>query len=747
MPRPPRRSALLFASLCTSLGAGCGPRRPPEDARAAMAKLPPVKVSSEDEYAAVRADYDVLPIGDPRRVAARAGLEAWALAEVERDLKANRAESAWDTFAHRTLALWDPAELQAPPPDAPLASTARALERAFARRGAHQETLTALAVEIALAPTDPAPRARFAQVVQWLRIDPSATVAADEDAESRCSERACGRIIEDLEAAVAVWPSPFAVAELARLYQDRPAWQHGGHHARDLADMLNERTGGSAWDLARLYLRLSQPDEALAAMRKLDGLPGDVPRLRELLERYLSAAAKPVDAVAIAAMFFRDPNDRPVAQRVCEDAARRFPQAVEPLLCVGDVAEQRELFVRAIGAFEAALERDPARRETWEALARLRQKRLMQLVSDEKTGELEAELRRVERLHDDATKRFPGQPLRITVSRAVFEVGRGYFNAGRVDDAVKFFERSQALEPSVPALEELGTIALKRGDGPRALALLERAQLLAAASDRRSFLYWRAQLGRLEGDAQELRGDAAAAEKARRQAAADFELLLKSQDVRSGEDAAELLIERGKALYDLGERDEAIAELEKAIDAAPDRGATYADVLAFLVPRGEREEALDAYHRALGRSEVSEYLKVYCTLWILDLDRRASEPEDPLARAFLDGVDGGKWYHALARWATGRETEKDLDAQAQNASNRAEAWFYEAMRRLEDGKLDEARALWRKVVDTQMMAFFEYDMASYYLRRGAHARPEPSTRRAGTEVKVTPPPRIPDGSI
>ena len=56
----------------------------------------------------------------------------------------------------------------------------------------------------------------------------------------------------------------------------------------------------------------------------------------------------------------------------------------------------------------------------------------------------------------------------------------------------------------------------------------------------------------------------------------------------------------------------------------PDLGNTYADVIAFLVPRGELEEALDAYHRALGRSEVIDYLKVYCSLWIIDLAHRAS---------------------------------------------------------------------------------------------------------------------------
>ena len=41
------------------------------------------------------------------------------------------------------------------------------------------------------------------------------------------------------------------------------------------------------------------------------------------------------------------------------------------------------------------------------------------------------------------------------------------------------------------------------------------------------------------------------------------------------------------------------------------------------------------------------------------------------------------------------------------------------MRGLGTGKRDEARALWRKVVDTRLMAFFEFDMATYYLKHPA----------------------------
>ena len=65
-----------------------------------------------------------------------------------------------------------------------------------------------------------------------------------------------------------------------------------------------------------------------------------------------------------------------------------------------------------------------------------------------------------------------------------------------------------------------------------------------------------------------------------------------------------------------------------------------------------------------------------------------------------------------------------LLAKADSSGKRAEAYFYEAMRRLSSGKREEAHDLWSKVVETKMMSFFEFEMASRYLRTGAPVRPE-----------------------
>jgi len=127
-------------------------------------------------------------------------------------------------------------------------------------------------------------------------------------------------------------------------------------------------------------------------------------------------------------------------------------------------------------------------------------------------------------------------------------------------------------------------------------------------------------------------------------------------------------------------------------------------------------------------------VKVYASLWIVDLTRRGSSAPDAGALAYLRTIAGRKillrppraaaWYTELARYAVGQMDYPTLLTKADTSGKRAEAYFYEAMRRLSSGKREEAHDLWSKVVETKMMSFFEFEMASRYLRTGAPARPE-----------------------
>jgi tetratricopeptide (TPR) repeat protein len=736
------RRFLLIASLAACATGQSGSTARP--AQPAPGKAPATAIKSEEDYAASRAEFDALEAGTPERATHRQSLEGYLLGRAERALDGSHLDDAFEEL-RQALTLWDAEELSKKPTDAALCATAKRLERAFRPRGAHQQVITALAAEEALCGGDAG--ARLQEVAGWLR-----NAADGTDGDGR------DRVQEDLETVVRLWPSPFVVHELTRLYlepikpdAEAQAVARRLRHGADLRELLAGGGGkaSSAYDLARLYLRISQPKQALDALNQLPG-DGD-PQLKSLLTHLVSDKAKPDDVIALAKYFASQRgDDRDVSARICRDGARRFTQSPEPRLCAGELAYTLDQLMVALRNFEEAVRLEPERRDSWEALAKLYQKRLFQLVGDENLNlaELEKQLQRVEQFYADAQKRFPEKPMKPSMAGALFEVGRGYYNVGRVNDAVRFLERSISMEPAAPALEQLGQIRLKKGAGREAAALFEKAMSLPK-ENRPEELYWRAKLRRELGDAFESIDDAHGSEAARKSALADWDVFLGFGI--EPDFAAEAWIEKAKLLYQLGERDDAIAAFEKAIDAMPDRGNTYADVIAFLVPRGELEESLDAYHRALGRNEVTDYLKVYCSLWIIDLARRAGQPEDPLAAAYLSSTDGAKWFDDLARWATGRETDAMLVSHADGPARKAEASFYRAMRAATDGRAADAKALWHEVLGTDMMAFFEYDMAAYYLKHGsAPAQPvlksKPGEKPPARRQQQPQQPQ-PDGSI
>lgn len=731
------------------LGAGCAPRgvRPDAKLRPALSATPTLKVSSEDEYNAARADYDALAVDSPERPGRRAGLQKWLLSQIDHALAGGHLEDAHDDFK-QALTLYDADELRGKLRDPALLDAAERLERAFRKRGAHEEVITALAVQVAIVDDERAVRDRYAQVTAWLRS--GGVPGGPEDQAAAIDGRE--RVVEDLEAVARVWPSAFVVDQLSALLLERAGgesqiglFNRKLRRGADLRALLNPGTQISpSYELARLYLRVSRPDEALAHLKRLAGSPGDDPQVRTLVEKYAAPAAQPGDAVLLANLFAQPGrDDRDVSVRICKDASRRFPKAPEPRLCTGKFAITQNQLVVALKSFEEAVDLDPSRYETWEALAKLYQARLFQVVNDEnlKVADLEKELRRVETFHTDAQRRFPDRTIRPSMPDALFEVSRGYYNVGRIDEAVKYLERTLQLQPSTAGYELYGQIKLKRGQPKEAIALFEKAASIPR-QDKGEQLWWRAKVRRQLADAQEAAGDLQDAEATRKATLSDWDVLIGYG--LTPEANAEAHLEKGKLLYLLGDREGSLDNMRKSIDAAPHRQSTYADSIAFLVPRGELEEALDAYHRALGRDEreVSDYIKVYCSLWVLDLARRAGEPEDPLALAYLKSADGAKWYHSLARWATGRETETEVQPRVDTPARRAEWSFYRAMRALRESKLDEAKRLWQDVLDTDMMAFFEYDMAAHYLKRGG----APSQPVLKSKLREAPKPKPPAGS-
>ena len=742
-------------------------------------------VTSDEDAERARQEVDALDEADPARRGRRQAIINYYARAAQASLDQGHPDEAYASFTS-ALALFDPSELQDPshPPAASeLLPIAQQIDRAYSKRGAHTEAVVALMVQRTLRAGDPQLQLRYAQLERWMtglsdgvqnlmrgRGRSLAALLADPPAT----------LESDLAAAYRLWPSVVTRAELLKIYRQEAADQNSGTRRtpKDFLQSLSstmKRKGslvnGPAWKIARLYLRASQAPEAVAEIKRLGKLSPEEGKILALLEETLGSAPvstgdagegdRLLGAVQLAMAVAQNPEDADVGLQMCRDVAQRAPRLVAAHLCTAEIGITLERKSLAMRALERAKTLVPTERGIWEKLGLLYVDRLSDLVSDERTTELESALREIEAYYARMSKQFPGagtaEDLGSTgLAVALAEVGRGYYNAGRIDDTLRYLERSIALQANASALELLGTIQLRRGQLNQAVATLERAravQMSAPQGDPALKAFFGARVGRLIADALDQQPDAGGprtAAEVRRLSIKTFDGLISSNRLPP-ERLAEAELERGKLLYQAGERDPALEAFQRASDALPENdehgrgpGQLYADLIAFLVQRGELDEAIDMYHRSLGRGRLIEALKVYCSMWLADLLQRAGQPPDPLATNFLQSVQGTKWHADLARWASGTLTEAALLQRADTPGKQAEANFYLGLSSLRAGNKAAAEARFRKVVASNMMGFFEYEMATAYLKRGAPAQPV-------LKSKAAPPARTgkapPPGSI
>ena len=713
------KRALLFLVAVSALSCGGATSSSTADV---LRGLPPrhdpaFDLSDDDDLGRARGLYDALPIDAPERDAKRKELVAAYLAKIE-----HSADSRDDQFRRfrELISLWDARELadpQKPAPDLELvAPQAEARFKDASTTGLDVQAVTALAV---LAAARPDRRAEYEKTLKDIVAYTNDLAVAEAGPGAERSQA-----IEALESVTQIFPSRWASDKLIELYQARQASIvkaiAGGAKADVVGAHKDPGVVRPVWNLTRAYAHMRRLADAADVVDKLAGQFGDEPELRKRLRAAIAADAKGSDILALMAAYLPtrdgDEGDAVAALAICEDGAARIANAVEPRKCAAEVARVTDRGPLAIRWAEEARLIAPDDHDVGEILARLYIVRMADLLTAERVDAAKKRMQEIETFYADADKRWAQKPLDVTLADAYLAYGRGLYNLGEVTDGVAALDHAQKLAPSAAITEELATVALKTGrfadaeQGYAAAAEKPRATPIDTAFDGN-------RLRRLTGEAAEQRGDKAKAQTLWKRTVTEWQEVLTAQ--LNARARAVAYTELGRLFDDLGQTDKSLEAFAHALDVDPEQAGVYGDVIAFLATRSHYDEALDAFHRALGRAEVTEYLKVYTSLWIIDLARIQKRDVDNGATEYLTGVaKGGKWYHQLARFKLGKLPYDQLLAKADTRGKRAEAFFYEAMAKYADGSRGDAEKLLHNVVATQMLGFFEYDMARYYLKNG-----------------------------
>lgn len=713
----------VLAVLCAALGCGPGTRGPAEPEPPALDLPPatdaPYELADNQDLETVRHQYVTLDPDDPERSALRARLADEYARRIDRALASPRTRPVAFEALVDLASLWQPADLADPEAAARTMGAylpqARAVRESFARSGGDREAATALVIASVM---DPAGAGDYRAELELIFafVDELAVARFGPGAER-------SRVIDILETAVDAVPAEWAVDRLVELYLERQQAVHR-HFEQEGADFNLVRAHGESvlrttWNLVRVLARAGRLDEAPAVVARSGGI-GDDDEVRAHLARALGAEPTPAAWIALADDFrLGDPDkaDPRAALRVLEAALERFPDDATIAAAAGATARDLDNLPLAIRHYECAAALDPDDRDVAENLAELYEIRIGDLVFNDRSNAAREHLEALERFHARAAERWPDRRLGSDLAAAYASMGRGLVSLGELDDARGYLERSVALRPTYGALEFLGTIALKQDRFADAVRFFDRALKLPNQDPNQ--LFARAKILRLAGEAYAGAGKDDKARAYWRAALRSWDdLISRIGDRLLPRFRGEALSEAGRLHWALGDRDEAIAALELAVDLDPDGADTYATVVSFFITHGDYRRALDAYHRALGSREVGDYFKVYMSLWILAEARRTGEAPDPLARDYLVGRDGRLWYDDLARYATGRTSLSSVEDRATSRARRAELLYYAAVLSEASSDPKRVRTLLRQVLATDMVLFFEYDMAKHWLSEG-----------------------------
>lgn len=708
---------LLLAAFLVAPVMGCAHRT---KAPVQVPVDPPVVKSLDDLEVALN-QYVLLPADHPARAAHLAVLRDYLVGYFERAL-AEGNEGEAEAALRYTLSLYTAADLRTVEPVPTLAAAAHTLYRRTARRGDELPSLLALAVEQRFG--DEAARERA--VADWQALErwlvdngpfASEPLLAHEDLE------------RSLESVAASFPSPFVVQRLADLYVARyDAAVHAHARGGGIGATSGRRIEITGYLLMRIYLRADDPEGAVAALGRVQK-DDAVVRLRAIVEDAFKGKRSAQPLLALAHQFVPEEDADPslpyvgqswgIIDNLSRRALARFPKDPHVHIMRAEVLRREGLDAAALHHLRRSVELKDDVYEAWQGLAELEQRELAALARRDVKAAL-AHLPQVEALHQRAMKLWRDRPVRPGLPEAYFVVAEGLYQAGQVDDAQALLDKGVAIEAQPQTLDLLGTIAIKRTRYGIAQSHYEELVRLPQGEPDDK-LRWEARARGQLGEIALRRGDAEASAQHFRVALRQTNELL-TRPAMELDDQADRHLDRGRLLFFLGEVELALDDFELAAELAPYHVKVYAEPMLQLVSHGYYREARSVFLRALEEPEVADGLKLYFSLWVNELALRQGLPPDHEATRFLDAYaaradddTGAAWGRKLARHARGELSYDALLDGARDQGERAEAFFYEGLRRWRAGDRAAGKKLLGQVVKTELMGFFEYDMAQAYL--------------------------------
>lgn len=681
---------------------GCGGRAPSVEA---PEQEPPLSTS---ELASARRHYFSLSPADPEREPLKLRILGTLASRTAEVLSSRDAEAAEEHLRAMTE-VFTPEELGRERLPRLLEPAARGLLRLSERRGDEGQVLGAAYVLERTAEDTAEYRALYDRVARWGREARSGVPSA----------------FERLSQLIAVWethanltPAPNVLDTLADLHVSR----------RD-AVLAELRGKGSSFparvvglaplEVAGVYLRVG--DVAKARDRVLSMGPAEpaTQPFVDALTRALGEGPEAAEALAELGEFYRSARPE-VTVGICRYGLATVPTDARFPTCLARAAADRGAYLEATALYADAIRVSPDDRAIYdEAIAQLNIF-IERGLFEPDPGAARQLVVHAERIVEARQRHFPEAPSPVPEDRFQFVVAMLESNAGNPEEALRRFEASLAVNETPSALVQLGLLLMRLARPEEAIERFHRALELTPATHPAA-LAGRAEILAHLGAAHYVAGNHEQSSRMNREA---LETWTRAEPAFMGDRAGLVALHRGMLLDRLDRHEEAKSAFDKALTLAGANRGTYATLLSHLATGVPDLELADAtFRRALHHLTLEPEWKAYFALWVDLVAVRSGERRPDSVKYALEPLsEGPSWPARLSRFALGRTTSSELVASTKNKAEKAEAHFYVATQALGDGDVERAIEHLEAVLETRMVAFFEYEMAMRLLSELASRR-------------------------
>lgn len=472
----------------------------------------------------------------------------------------------------------------------------------------------------------------------------------------------------------------------------------------------------------RIANALARAGRAREIHGRLGQLVGTYGADRELTMRAEVVAEHPTaHAYARLASSLRNADsaaDAAAALALCLAGLAQFPEDAALLAAAGGDARTLGRIEQAIALYERALRAtDELDAAIALRLGKLYADRIERLATGGRPAAANDAWRDALRFTAAIASEHPHSVWQQAAAVAESALGRGLASQGLIAHAKHALTASLERAPSIDAYTTLVTIDVQTERYADAQRWAQEGLAMAGertAGDR----YQRAKLLRLSADSLRRGGDHRAASRRYLDALRTWASLGDNRELPRTI-AAERELDMSRAMWWLGDPGRAVELAMRALEHDPDSERLATSAVAFLIQAGRYRDALDAYHRSLGEPAISEYHKIYMSLWIIGEGVQRGETRDRLASDYLAARQGDAWCEKLAQLAAGTATIGELRRLATTGPRRAELAFYGAVLGLDPAAATPAgrQKLLEEVVAAHLVLDAEYDLARMYLQR------------------------------